>query len=417
MQRSAHVEAEGHLRKGLETIDDMPDGPERYHREIALRNALGVCLMPIRGFSNQEVADAFSTAATLCERVGDSRGLFVALRGQGQYHMISGDMETAQAHTHRVLDLAGDLDDRDFHIEAHHMGWSALCLSGEFVVARGHAEKGIAISDKDQDHHLTYTYSGHDPGMCCRTFGSLSLAQLGYLDQALTMCQGGMTLAKELAHPFTVAIALWGTGILDVLRREPEAVRQTGETIVAYCGEMGITPIQPLGKAFRGGAGALEGETAAGIRELRQGIDELRAIGTEFSLPSFYAFLGDVCRQCGEVADGLAAIEDGLAMADRNGDHFSLPELHRVKGDLAMARSADNHAEAQASFERALQIAAAQTAKLLELRAAVSLARLWGENGRRADAHALLAPVCGWFTEGFEARDLKEAEALLSELA
>ena len=180
---------------------------------------------------------------------------------------------------------------------------------------------------------------------------------------------------------------------------------------------MGFPLLVRQGKIFRSWALAETGELAEGGAELRKGIGELRAIGTEFGLPSSFALLGEVCGRDGEVQDGLAAIEDGLVMADKNGDHFSLPELHRVKGDMLLARSAENYGEAVACFKRAMGIAASQKGKLLELRSAVSLAKLWGENKERSEARDLLAPVYGWFTEGFDTPDLKDAKALLDELS
>ena len=266
MQRSAHVEAESHLRRGLDLLAALPETAARDDREIALQNTLGVCLMPTRGFGNPDVAAAFTRAAEICERVDDARGLFVALRGKGQYHMISGDMKAARDDTRRVLALAERIDDHGFLIEAHHLGWSALCFSGDFRAAQRHAEEGIARYERERDHRLTYIYSGHDPGMCCRAFGSLSLAQLGYPDRALALCRDGLALAELLAHPFTVAIALWATGILHQLRREPDASREVGERIISYCSEKGLPPLVPLGKVFRGDALAQQGEFARGHR-------------------------------------------------------------------------------------------------------------------------------------------------------
>ena len=124
--------------------------------------------------------------------------------------------------------------------------------------------------------------------MCCRAFGSLSLAHLGYPDRALALCRDGLALAEALAHPFTVAIALWATGILHQLRRESDATRAVGERMISYCGEKGLPPMVPLGKVFRGDALARHGEFAEGIAQMREGIAELRSIGTLFSVPSFF---------------------------------------------------------------------------------------------------------------------------------
>ena len=417
MQRSANIEGERHLRKGLELLIGLPETTARDFREIILQNTLGVCLMPTRGFGNPEVAAAFTRAAEICKRVDDARGLFVSLRGKAQYHMISGDMRTACDDARRILALAEGVGDHDFLIEAHHLGWSAFCFAGEFRTAQRHAEEGVSHYERERDHHLTYTYSGHDPGMCARAFGSLSLGQLGYSDRALALCRDGLALAEGLAHPFTVAIALWATGILHQLRREPDETREVGGRMIHYCSEKGLRTMVPIGKVFRGDALAWHGEFAEGIAQMREGITELRSIGTLFSLPSFFAALASACARCGHIGEGLAAVEEGLAMTRVGGDRFSLPEIHRIKAKLLLARSVVDRDAAEAALSEAIEVARGQTARLLELRAAMSMARLWRDQGKRDEARELLAPVYGWFTEGFDTRDLKEAKALLEELA
>jgi len=417
MQRSANIEAERHLRVGIDLLAGLPETTARHQREISLQNTLGVCLMPTRGFGNPEVAAAFDRAAEICARVGDDRGLFIALRGKGQYHMISGDLITAREDAHRVLELAEQVGNHDFLIEAHHLGWSTLCFAGEFRAAQRHAEEGISRYERERDHHLTYTYSGHDPGMCARAFGSLAVAQLGYPERALSWCRDGLALAEALAHPFTLGIALWGAGSLHQLRREPDAMRQIGERMIQYGTEKGLRMMVPYGKFFRGNAIAEHGEFAAGIAQMREGIRESRSIGTLFSLVGFFAGLADACAHCGNIDEGLGVIEEGLAMMRTGGEHFSLPEIHRIKGKLLLAGSANGRDSAEAAFAEALSIARAQQAKLLELRASLSLARLWRDQGKVQQARELLAPVYGWFTEGFDTLDLKEAKALLAQLA
>ena len=228
--------------------------------------------MPTRGFGNPDVAGAFSRAAEICEDVGDPEGLFVALRGQGQYHMISGDLHTAQGHVTRIMDIAEGLEDDSALIEAHHLGWSTLCFTGDFEAARQHAREVIARYEPERHHRLTYTYSGHDPGMCCRVFGSLASWQLGYPDEAIDISRQGIALARSLARPFTVAISLWGIGLLYTLRRETGAMRETGVELIAYCAEKGIPPMAPMGRIFNGGAMAEDGELAEGVAEMRAGL-------------------------------------------------------------------------------------------------------------------------------------------------
>ena len=417
MQRSAHIEAERHLRVGVDLLTGLPETTARHQREIILQNTLGVCLMPTRGFGNPEVAAAFDRAAEISARLSDERGLFIALRGKGQYHMISGDLRTARDDARRILELAEQVGNRDFLIEAHHLGWSTLCFAGEFKAAQRHAEEGISRYERERDHHLTYTYSGHDPGMCARNFGSLSQAQLGYSERALTLCRDGLALAEALAHPFTLGLALWGAGILHQLRREPDILRAVGERIIDYGGEKGLRMVVPFGKVFRGDATAQHGEFAEGIAQMREGISELRSIGISYSLSSFFVGLAAAFASCGNVDEGFATVEEALAMMRTGGENFCLPEIHRIKGELLLAGSVSNGDEAEAAFGEALSVARALQAKLLELRAAMSLARLWRDQGKVQQARELLAPVYVWFTEGFDTRDLKEAKAPLEELA
>ena len=218
-----------------------------------------------------------------------------------------------------------------------------------------------------------------------------------------------------LAHPFSIGIALWAAGILHQLRGEPDAMREVGERMIHYGEEKGLAMIGPFGKVFRGEAMTQHGDFAEGTVQMREGISELRSMGTLFSLLSLLGGLADAFARCGNVDDGLAVIEEGLAMMRSGGEHFSLPEIYRIQGKLLLAGSDRDAAEA--ACREALSTARAQQAKSLELRAATSLARVWRDQGRRREARGLLAPVYGWFTEGFDTHDLKEAKALLEELA
>jgi class 3 adenylate cyclase/predicted ATPase len=416
MQRSAHIEAERHLRKGLEVLAGSPESASRLTREIALQNALGVCLTPTRGPGNPEVEAAFARAAELSERADDARGLFISLRGRGQYHFISGDLRAAREDGQRVLALAEQMDDDDCLIEAHHLNWATLCFTGEFCSAQRHVEQGIARYQRERDHHLTYTYSGHDPGVCCRTQGAHVFGQLGCIDRAEALAADGLALAEGLAHPSSLAVALWHIGALHILLRESDAARAVGERLIRYSNEMALRAMVPQGKDLRGAALTQQGEFAEGVAQLREGIAEMRAIGTRLALTSLFAVLADALARWGKTDEGLAAVEDGLSIADA-GDRYSLPEIYRVRGRLLLDCSAGDRHAAEAAFREAIAIARAQQARLLELRAATSLARLWGESGKRDAAREVLAPVYRELTEGFDKPDLKDAKTLLDELA
>jgi class 3 adenylate cyclase/predicted ATPase len=395
MRRSALIEAERHLRQGLAVLATAPESAARNRTEISLQNTLGVCLMPTRGFGNPEVDEAFSRAALVSEQESDTRGLFVALRGKGQYQMISGDLATARDQAGNILGLADDLDDPGILIEAHHLGWSAFAFTGDLAAAREHAEAGIALYQAERDHPLTYIYSGHDPGVCCRSFGSLALWQLGFPDQALAQCRAGDALAQELAHPFSITIAMWATGILSMLRREANALREAGETMIAHCTDKGFPPFIPMGQIYVGGAKAAEAALDDAIAEMKQGIAGVRASGTQYTLPTFYAWLADVCVAAGRLDEGHAALNEGLEMSRANADKFCLPEFHRIRAELLRKQPAADQNNAEDCFLQAIDEARGMEARSLD---------------------DLLVPVYNWFTEGFDTHDLKEAKALLEEL-
>jgi predicted ATPase len=341
--------------------------------------------------------------------------MFVSLRGKGQYHFVSGNLRTAREDARRVMALAERLGEHDCLIEGHHLNWITLCYTGEFLKAQRHAEEGVARYQRERDHHLTYTYSGHDPGVCCRSFAAMIQGQLGYPERAYASAADALALGEALAHPFSVAIALWNFAMLHQLLREPNAAGAIGERIIRYSNEMVLRSMVPIGKYLSGHALTHQGQLAEGIALMRGGIAELRAMGTGLTLPSLFAALADALARSGKTDEGLAAAAEGLSMAGA-GDRFSLPEIHRVKGKLLLDRSARDRGAVESAFRQTIDIARAQDARLLELRAATSLARLWCENSRRGAARELLAPVYQWFTEGFDKPDLIEARALLDEM-
>jgi predicted ATPase len=301
--------------------------------------------------------------------------------------MISGDLRTARDQAGNILALAEKIDDPGFFIEAHHLGWSALTFTGDFAAARRHAEQGRALYDRGRDHRLTYRFSGHDPGMCCRSFGSLAAWQLGFPDTALAMCRDGLALAEAVSHPFSVTIALWGMGILALLRRDSSELRVTGETMIAHCQEKGFAPFIPVGKIFRGGALAAEGSLAQGVADIREGIAGVRSKGTEYTVPTFLAWMAALCLAGGQMEQGVTALEEGLAMSEKNADRFSLPEFHRLKGELLLAAPAGPSPPPKPVSGRPSRSRARRTARC----SSCARPRAWHASGGRATGAPKLA--------------------------
>jgi predicted ATPase len=291
-----------------------------------------------------------------------------------------------------------------------------LFFTGEFASARAHLEQGRTLYDPQQHHAYALLYGGHDPGVCCLSHGACVLWFLGYPDQALQRLHEALTLGQELAHPHSLAIALHFAAELHQLRREGQAAQGQAEMEIALSGEQWSAQWLARGTLLRGWALAWQGQGAEGLAQMCQGLSAYRATGTEMNRTYFLALLAEGYRGTGEVKEGLRVLAEALAAAHNCGERFCEAELYRLKGELLLLQSTDQHAEAEACFHQALAIAHRQQAKSWELRTAMSLARLGLQQGKRAEAYGLLAPIYGWFTEGFDTADLQEAKTLLEEL-
>jgi predicted ATPase len=285
--------------------------------------------------------------------------------------------------------------------------------------------------------------------MACLSYAAWTLWLLGHPGQALERSVEALTLAQELSHPVSLAFALDFAAALHQLRREARPTQERAEAAIAISSEQGFQYWLTAGTLYRGWALAEQGQREEGILQMRHGLDALGATGAKLGQPSFLAWLSEAYDKGGQADEGLSVLADGLAMVDNTGERFYEAELYRLKGELTLAeskvqslglsvekgsqfaahgstlRTAGTHyrtaatpveAEAEAYFLKALEIARTQRAKSLELRAATSLARLWQRQGKKGAAHRMLAAIYGWFTEGFDTADLKDAKSLLDEL-
>jgi predicted ATPase len=252
----------------------------------------------------------------------------------------------------------------------------------------------------------------------CLVYGAWTLWCLGYPDQSLAKGDEALALGREMAHYHTLAIALCHVAMLHQLRREVQSTEELSEALVTLSTEQGFAYWPGVARAMNGWAFADRGQGEAGIAQLRSAMAAIRAIGTAAELPWYLTLLAAAHGTVGQTAAGLDAIAEALAQVASTNERFYEAEIYRVKGELLLKHGGpESAAGAETCFRQALAIAEAQSAKSWQLRAAMSLARLWAEQGKRAEAHDLLAPVYGWFTEGFDTADLKDAKALLDELS
>jgi predicted ATPase len=277
-------------------------------------------------------------------------------------------------------------------------------------------EQAIALYDM-QAHRALAFRTGVDLGVWCLSYdAAFVLWAQGYPDQGLRRAYEALTLARALSHSHSLAAALFYVAMIHCFRWEEHALREQADTAIALASEQGFPHWLALGSLLRGWALAIQGQREEGIAQLQQGLAAYRAVGAKLGLSAMLSLLAEAYGKAGQVEAGLQTLAEALALVDQTQERYYEAELHRLQGELLLARSAEHHAEAETCFRHALDVARRQQSKSWELRAATSLSRLWQRQGKRAAAYELLAPIYGWFTEGFDTKDLQEAKALLEAL-
>jgi class 3 adenylate cyclase/predicted ATPase len=440
-ERSANVEAVSHLTKGLEILRGLPDTPERIQHELALHLALGQPLLMIKGQESPELAQVYSRAQELCQRVGDSRQRFSALMGLCSFYNAQGRLQTSRELAEESLALAQGVHDPVLLLEAHITLGSILFNLGEFTAARMHLEEGLALYSR-QPHRSMILNRGCD----CEVFGATWLAwtlwMLGYPDRALAKSHEALHLAQQLSHTYSLALALFFAALLHMCCRDAQRAEERLDTAMALSKEQGFVRWVAGGMMVRGWTLAEQGALEEGIEQLKQGLAAWRAMGGELALPHFLSILAEACGKGGRADEGLRVLEEAQAIAHKNAERRFEAELLRVRGELllqqvvgaglkptptdaSMAAEADvavtgqspRLSEVERCFRQALDVAHHQQARSWQLRTVMSLARLWQRQGKPAEAYQILVENYSWFTEGFETPDLREAKALIDALA
>ena len=258
---------------------------------------------------------------------------------------------------------------------------------------------------------------GQDPGVGCRVYAARTLWLLGYPAQALARIHEALALAHALSHPYSLALVRCWAAYVSQWRRDVPAVHEHAEAAVALSTEQGFPLWVAQGTSLRGWALAMQGQGEEGMAQVRQGIAAWRATGAALLVPYFCTLLAEVSAHLGHIEDGLQALAEAHTLVEQQEERWWEAEIHRLRGVLLLRQPGTPQAEAETWLQRALDVARRQEAKSLELRAAMSLSRLWQQQGKQAAARALLAPIYGWFTEGFDTADLQEAKTLLEEFA
>jgi predicted ATPase len=419
-QRSAYVEAINHLAKGLEVLKTRPDTPERTQRELDLQVILGPTLIATKGWGAPEVEQAYIRARGLCQQVEETAQLFPVLWGLWVFYYTREELQQAHELGKQLLNLAQSVQDSALLLEAHLTLGYTLHTLGEFVSARAHLQQSIALYDPQQHHALAFLYSGVDPGMASLSIAAWALWMLGYPDQALQRSRDAVTLARKLSHPHSLAFALVFATEFHQFRRERQAAQEQAEALITLATEQGWPYWPERVTITRGWALAEQGQGEEGITQIRQGLSAYRARGAELYQSHFLAMLAEEYRQVGQTAEGLAAVAEALDWAQRTGGRYYEAELYWLYGELSLrigeaetaAKESENRGRGEAEtskrenlssspvprfsgfpvlssparfpvsspeecFQKAIEVAQKQQAKSLELRAVMSLVRLW----------------------------------------
>jgi len=411
--RSAMMEAAAQLQKGLDQLPLLPDSLERQQKELELRSGLGAALMIVKGYAAPETGDNYARARELREQLGSPSAFLHIPCGQVFYHVNRCEFDVAQRLAEDLLRVSRQHNNSAGLVLGHMCSGRTLVPVGRFASARSHLEQALALYDPIGHSSLPHQV-GIDPQVTSQTNLVLVLFCLGFPDQAVALNRTAVAAARSFAHPPSLALCLGYGAFLPALVGDDAVLGERLDELAAVVAEHDIPVYRAAGPIFRGWVKVKNGDVTEGMALLCGGATAYRAIGQEAWMPFFICLHAAACEIAGRVQESLALVDEALQIAARTGERWFLAELIRHKGQLLLRQGHSDAAEEL--YRKALSIAEEQEAKLWELRAAMSLARLRRDQGRRAEARELLAPVYGWFTEGFDTHDLKDAKALLDEL-
>jgi tetratricopeptide (TPR) repeat protein len=414
-ERAAVAETRIYLERGLQIVGNLPEGPDRHHLEAELLIALGRILMAARGSNDPDARSAIQRAAVVCRKLGSPEMLARSLYSLGIVAETRAELMEAEAVGEELRALAVESDDMGIAIAARVRLGTLRHYRGQFAAARDHFAEALALSEAGT-RELRDIAIAPDPPYAA-AFLSVTLAYLGYIEQAISYGKSAVEGAKKLglsSPAFPLIVSLWAR-TLEVLR-DIEQCAGYSRMLVAICEEQGFSSLLASGQCQLGWVVAKQGEIGKGMALLLEGIAASSTMGSRLRPEAGRYLLADVLALSGQRDEALAVLDEVLEFSHATGACWMDAELHRKKGELFAACTDSDDIQAEREFCQAIEIARSQSAKLFELRAATSLARLWSVKGRYTAAQELLRPTYTWFSEGADTPDLLEARSLLAEL-
>jgi predicted ATPase len=414
-QRHAPHEVIALVTQGLALLATLPETPARAQWELNLQLALGPALIATKGQASPEVEHTYAWARALCAQVGETPQLFPTLRGLWRFYRSRGALLTARELGEQLHGLAQQGAEPTHLLEVHDVLGTTLFFLGEYAAAWTHLAQAIALTDPMAQQTLALRH-GEAPGPRCLAIAANALWCLGFPAQAVRRIQEALALAQDLGHPYSLGVTQHWVAYLYYRCRDAQTVQAQADALLPLATAQGFPILMGCGTCWRGWALAMQGESEAGLAQLRQGLAAIVATEHTLSRSLCLVLLAEAAGHIGQVEDGLRLLAEILPALAARGQGELLTEAYRLQGDLLLRQVAPDAMQAETCFQQALAVARHQQAKSWELRAAMSLSRLWQQQGKRTEGYDLLAPVYGWFTEGFDTPDLKEAKALLEAL-
>ena len=416
--RSANLEAIAHLERGIEVLGHLPDGLGKDRSELDLQFVLGSCLIATQGPASSKAMATFTRARELCERLGDPPEHLQVMFWLTTASVVRGELPQANETITVLLDLASARGDRPALLNAMRGQAMILLFMGHLTAAREAIERAVdAFNASSEEERLAARAAGQDAGVADLSLMSWALWLLGHVDTAITRMVAAFQRADSIEHPHTQAYACYYASILHALRGELTIAHGHAERCLTLSEEHGFRQWRGLAHAVRGICAMMLGPSPGALEEVRSALDGYRGAGYQLGITALYVLLCPALLLGHEFEAALDLIERGLETANRNSERIFEAELYRLKARVLLDRGGPDAAtEAQSLLDQALITARSQQAKALELRAARDLAALWIDQGRREEARHVLARIYGWFTQGFETQDLKEAQALFEQL-
>ena len=416
MRRSANPEAIAHLTKAQELLNALPEGPERLQQELGLQLAIGTPLIATKGFASPEVGKAYGRAREICELAGQAPQLFPVRWGLWVFYTARAEHRTAQQLAEQCRAMGDAANDQDLLMLAHHAAGVTLSALGQHAGALEELNKAIAIHDPERHASTAFAY-GQDSGVACRCQAAFSLWFLGYPDQASRLNEEAVALAERLNHPYSLAAGLIFSAWVDQLRGDSAAAQTHAEKAIAISMQHDFVFWLLTGMILRGWALTARNQVEEGLALMLQALAGYEQTGAGILRPYYLALLADVYLRIGKETEALQRLDEAEAAVQANEERWWEAELYRLKGELTLKHprspQSDSERTTEAFFEKARRVSSDQGAKSLELRAAISLARLWMKQGKIPEAKRILGETHGWFREEFELNDLQEAKALL----